>query len=591
MSIIIRSSIRRRCSEYLKEVNGAKSDKVAVEVLRDYKRWLCRNDLFYLLAVSGMDKIAADKGVYQPFCDEVSLICWKVVQSGVHSAPEGMLRVDEVVSSPDELVTQRLYLCYRAFYKTTIITIGNSAQLLLNFNNIHIVLCHNKQNTSGQNLVAIKNLFLNRPVLAESTLRMIEEEYGVSNPTAVRDLFPECIPDGKEWGSTEKFSLNNRTDWQRPESSVEAKGVDTEITGGHWQVAKKNDLVTEKSVNTEEQIAKTDDWDNRFNIGHFDDRKFSIQDYEGTRYHHNDLYSKKKKNKHIKLIEIPIVQNLKKFNFGDDSQITHPSRYNRADINMMMDGDTEDNNIWVFMCQMMLKPEDPAKKRFELSMIHEYDLLPENLITYLLVDPANEKKKKSDWTAMTVVGVSLTHYYILDMVRDKLGPDERIDAAVDLIKRWNIKDVGWEKVGLTTDTFYLKKRRDEECLNFSIKEIVADNRSKVDRIRDILVPQYAKGRWLWPKKGRIVRYSKFQKKDVDLAVELRAEFLQFPNGTHDDMLDTQSFFVQMNPFKPSEPEPKKPDKLTFGDYVKMKEERLLKENKDPWSKLLVSPRV
>jgi hypothetical protein len=36
------------------------------------------------------------------------------------------------------------------------------------------------------------------------------------------------------------------------------------------QIAKKNDLVTEKSVWTEDQIKKTADWDTRFNLGNFD---------------------------------------------------------------------------------------------------------------------------------------------------------------------------------------------------------------------------------------------------------------------------------------------------------------------------------
>ena len=234
--------------EYDEAVKKASTDRVAVELMRDKKRWLLRNDLFYLLCVTGHDKIAKWWEVYRPFCDEVSLQTWKVVEMGMHPPSENMVPLSEVRKK--DLVKQRLYLCYRAFYKTTVITIRHSTQLLLNFPNIHIVLCHNKQDTSSKNLMAIKNLFLNRPSLKEDTLEVIRDQYNITAPLSIRDLFPECVPEGKEWGSTEKFSLANRTDMQRPEHNVEAKGVDSEITGGHWQVAKKNDLLLDRDWET-----------------------------------------------------------------------------------------------------------------------------------------------------------------------------------------------------------------------------------------------------------------------------------------------------------------------------------------------------
>ena len=43
----LRAAIKRRSEEYRKAVGKARSDKVARELLMDYKRWLCRNDLFY----------------------------------------------------------------------------------------------------------------------------------------------------------------------------------------------------------------------------------------------------------------------------------------------------------------------------------------------------------------------------------------------------------------------------------------------------------------------------------------------------------------------------------------------------------------
>src|SRR3990167_555225 len=92
----LRESIQRRSYEYRKAIATASTDVVAKELFRDYKRFLCRNDLFYLMCVTGHEKIGLLKGVYQPFCNEASLMCWNVVKLGIQPASDGMLGVNEV---------------------------------------------------------------------------------------------------------------------------------------------------------------------------------------------------------------------------------------------------------------------------------------------------------------------------------------------------------------------------------------------------------------------------------------------------------------------------------------------------------------
>ena len=177
--IRVRGLIEEKVKRYHEAIRKASNDVVAGELLKDMKRWLLRNDLFFLMCVTGHEKIAKWRGVYQPFCDEVSLQTWQVVRLGIHEGSDGMMKWDEVADEED-FGLERMYLCYRAFYKTSIVTIGHSCQLLLNFPNIHIVLCHNKQDTSSKNLMAVKNLFLNTPKLNDETVGMLKERYGVS---------------------------------------------------------------------------------------------------------------------------------------------------------------------------------------------------------------------------------------------------------------------------------------------------------------------------------------------------------------------------------------------------------------------------
>jgi hypothetical protein len=191
--IKIRQSIEARVKRFDEAIRSARSEKVALQLLRDKKRWLCRNDLFYLCALTGNHKISTLPSVFVPFCDEVSLMNWKIIQLGMFNPSDGMLRIDEVADIED-LFEQRLYLCYRAFFKSTILTKVHSLQLLLNFPNIRICLLHNKQDNSSDNLITIKNFF---------------------RSTEVGVLFPECIPDGKEWGNLSGFSLANKTDISR----------------------------------------------------------------------------------------------------------------------------------------------------------------------------------------------------------------------------------------------------------------------------------------------------------------------------------------------------------------------------------------
>jgi len=563
----IRESIEKRKKQYDEMIASATSHTVGLKLLRDKNRWLCRNDLFHLCCVLNYKEIQKFEAFYRPFCDEVSLICWQIVRKKMYKPSEDMLTLEEVSDNVEEDLKyiERLYLCYRVFYKTTIITIANSTQLLLNFPDLHIVLCHNKQDNSSDNLIAIKNHFLT---------------------TRLKNYFSEYIPKTKEWGNRTGFSVACRSDWQRVEDNVEAAGVDTEITGRHYDIAKKNDLVTEKSVTTEEQIKKTLSWDERFNIGMFTNLSAKIQDYEGTRYHFADMYSVKKGTPRIKLVEIPILEDVEKFKAGDDNQIVHPQRFKREDIEQMM------SDMWVFNCQMMQKPEDPAKMRFHPNMI-QYGKTPSHSNKYLLVDPASERKKKSDYTVILVVAIdSNGKKYIVDGIRDKIDPKQRIDEALDLAERWSVKGVAWEAIGFqTTDCFYFEEARRKRNLHFSFDEIKSHTVSKNDRISG-LVPEYAQHLWYWPPKDTIIRQSSFDGKAYDLTKELEIEFLQFPLCEHDDLLDTQTFLNRISTIKPEkEKEEIEEKEMTFAEYHAIKEKRTEELKKDPWKAVTVTKRT
>jgi len=552
----MRERIRARLENFKNCAMLARQQRHLHYWIRLKNRWRARNDLFWLAGQLGesFSRIARYQEFYEPFCDEVQLMNQKLLyhnlmvpsvdsNQGNNFPVTEMLLPGEIYEdngwTKDEMQKiQRLYLGFRTLWKSSIITKLHTIQLIINFPNIHTVLAHNGQETSSDNLESIKNLLRSDPL---------------------KTWFPELIPDTKDWGNRSGFSVDNRTDGGRSEDTLEAVGIGTEITGKHWQIAKKNDLVTEDSINTEDQIKKTGDWDDRFNVGLFDDPHMPIQDYEGTRYHFSDLYSKLKGNPRIKLIEIPLEDS--------EGNPTVACRFSREDIKEIK----ANTSGWTFSCQHLLKPEDPEKARFKKEFILYWGKIPVGTKNILVVDPASERKKRSDYTVMEVIGLCDDKRFLRYGIRDKLSPTQRIQRAIGLIKEFGIRDILWEAIGFqTTDCFYLEEQRRKEHLVFTIHEIKSHQVAKNDRIFS-LIPQYEEGRWLWPDKGTVIENRVFDGRQYDFTEDMEAEALQFPHCEHDDILDAMTFVDRVDLMPGKEVKQIQKTDMTMGEYVELSE--------------------
>lgn len=174
---------------------------------------------------------------------------------------------------------------------------------------------------------------------------------------------------------------------------------------------------------------------------------------------------------------------------------------------------------------------------------------PKDMHIVILCDPAggseDEKKKKdkhSDWTAFMVVGLAPdNNYYLLDIIRDRLNPTERIDTLFMLHRKWNALSgkppkVGYEKYSMQSDTHYIKNKKDMESYHFPLFE-VGGAKSKTTRVSR-LVPDMQNGRWYFPES---LIYIDVEGRKWDLVHELlTAEIPTFPRSKHDDMLDALS---------------------------------------------------
>lgn len=170
---------------------------------------------------------------------------------------------------------------------------------------------------------------------------------------------------------------------------------------------------------------------------------------------------------------------------------------------------------------------------------------PKEMNVYMMVDAAGgvevnrKKKKNSDWTVMAVVGLAPdNNYYLLDMIRDRLNPTERVDMLFILHKKWNelcgrAPKVGYERYGMMTDTHYIKEKMNQDGYRFPLVEL-GGLMAKEERIRRI-IPDMQKLRWYFPEE---MLYTDIEGRKFNLVHEMiEGEMRSFPKSRYDDILD------------------------------------------------------
>ena len=477
-------------------------DRLAYERVR----WLCRNDLYFLGLFTGHNKFIVP--FHRDLCDKVSLMNWQIVRLGIMPPSPYMLAINEVVDNKDELGKfQRLFLYFRSAFKTTIDITLHTIQLLLNFPEIHIALSHNTQINASDILEGIKNLFLN---------------------TKLKTYFPEYVPHSKEWGNKTGFSVACRRNFIMKGDNLEAIGIGTEVTGRKYHIFKNDDIVTEKSVTNEEQLKQSRDY-LELHKSLFVNPSIRVEDYCGTKYHFADAYSTLEENPEVETLKVPLIK---------DNKCVLPEMFSDEGIKGLM----ADSYIW--SCQYMLEPQDPKKIKFTKEMIQTYLHIPEGLNYYLLVDPADSEEKRACYTAMKIIGVDCDdNWFWVDGLFDKIDDRERIDEAIRLALKWNAFEVLWESIsfGRTDARNFERRRREVSGLKHcQVREIKASRMSKDDRILG-LNDRYSRHKVFWPPK--MLFYSRFEGKTIDIVRAQEYEFLGFPLVSHKDLLDAESFLL------------------------------------------------
>lgn len=472
------------------------------------ERWLCRNDLFYLLTVA-MNRRDINRDWIFDRCREVQ------------ANPNGVLN-----------------LWAREHYKSTVITFGMSV--------LDILASHGdnpEPRYNGREITV--GIFSHTRSIAKDFLKQIKREFETNDK--LKALFPDILygnpkKESPKWSEDEGIVVKRKTNPR--EATVEASGlVDGQPTGKHFMLRLYDDVVTRESVYTTEQILKTTAaWELSNNLGAVG----GFERYAGTRYALHDTYST--------IIErgIPAVVHACTSDGSEDwsKSVLMPPE--------LLAEKRRIQGRYTFHAQMMQNPSGDLSQGFDVNWIRYWEARHwDNLNVYITVDPASKKKKDSDWTVMWVIGIDAAgNWMVIDMTYDRLNLTKRREALFDLHKRYKPIGVAYEEYGMQADIEHMIDYQNRVNYRFDITP-VGGPMPKEDRIKR-LVPYFEAGRIYLPRNGLVkINYE-------GIAVDVIQNFIDtqykaFPVTVWDDALDSMARMLDMTLIYPElEPGDDKP---------------------------------
>jgi hypothetical protein len=461
-------------------------------------------------------------------------------------------RCREVELDPDD----HLDLWAREHYKSTIITYGGSIQAILQ--NPEVTIC----------------IFSHINAIASDFLRQIKTE--LEGNETLKAAFPDILyqnPSKQALRWSVEGGLVVRRSSNSKESTLEASGlVDGQPISKHYSLRIYDDVVTDKSVNTPEQIQKTT---NAYSLSQSLGKEGGKEWGVGTRYSFADTYEWILNRQALKARVYPATVD----GHVDGELVLLSKEEWKKRRTKLTDAD--------IACQYMQNPLAGQQRMFDADLLRVYEVRPEAMTVYVMCDPARDKKKTSDNTAIIVVGVDYAqNKYLLDGFNHKMDLQERWRYFSRMYLKWRqatgvqTVKMGYERFGAHADLDYFEeqmKRPDQPRFEITILEWPRDGEgSKNDRVQR-LTPDLKTGKLFMPYPTEETKLTKLQRQMIDggygyrvaqkirrmdengqaydLTEHLRMQFQYFPHGAKKDAIDAFSRIYDMEPRAPNSREP------------------------------------
>ena len=416
----------------------------------------------------------------------------------------------------------------REHFKTSVLTFGKNIQDVL----------QDPERTIG--------IFSHTRPIAKAFLRQIMRE--LEENKTLKAAFPDVLWDdvrqSPKWSEDDGIIL--RRAGNPNEATIEAWGlVDGQPVSKHFWKLHYDDIVVQASVSGPEMIAKTlSRLEESYSLGQ---TVGGVKGMAGTRWHFNDAYRTVADRGTFKPREHPGRKG-----GTEDGESVFWSEEIHAEKR-------RDYGPYTYAAQILMNPKADALQGFKREWLRNYRKLNESKLNwYLCFDGASSKKKGSDYTAGWAVGLGTDgNYYCVPIVRDRLNLKERADRVFEAHRKYKPKQVRYEKYGLMSDIEHFQSRMEGENYRFTITE-VAGQTSKQDRIKRLL-PLFEAGRIWLPESCYVTDW---QRVPVDLVKAfVEEEYMAFPVGLHDDMLDALARICEpdLKLIWPKEEAPRKPE--------------------------------
>jgi hypothetical protein len=455
-------------------------------------------------------------------------------------------RCREVEREPDNC----LDLWSRFHYKSTIITYGGVIQEILREPEVTV------------------GIFSHVKPIAKGFLAQIKRE--LESNVQLKGLFPDILYDNPErqspsWSIDNGLIVKRRSNPKEP--TVSAWGlVDGQPVSAHFKLRVYDDVVTQASVSTPEQVSKTTEaFDVSANLGTENGRKWMV----GTRWSYADTYAELIKRQICKVRLYPST---------DDGTFTgKPVLWGEAFNEQMK----LEQGEATYAVQCLQNPLAGSQKMFDVSDLQTYEVRPDTLAVYILIDPARSKKTESDNTAMVVIGLDYaSNKYLLDGFNHKMDLQERWQRTSQLYQRWRRAAgvqaiyVGYESFAAQADLDYFKEQQNLQKLFFPIVELSWPREgggSKIDRVQrlgpdmrshKIFLPYPTDDKNLTANQRKMIQGYEYRiarqikRKDsndeaYDLTEQLKTQIFYFPFGGKKDLVDALSRIYDMEPRPPT----------------------------------------
>jgi len=235
--------------------------------------------------------------------------------------------------------------------------------------------------------------------------------------------------------------------------------------------------------------------------------------------------------------------------YNEDGSLFFPEKLSHE----FLEAQKRSQGSYIFSNQYLNEIIPPELQTFKQTWFKYYQSLPKKKSTFIFIDPALSEADTSDSTGIVVVHTDHDkRWFIEHASRYRISPTKLIDFIFELNTRYQPQVIGIEEVAYQKALLYFlseeMRRRKVIVPATGIK--YSPDKSKQTRILS-LVPRFEWGH-VFLNQGM---------------ADLELELLQFPRGSHDDLIDALASIEYIATYPDDKVEPlKKPHSTSDPNY-------------------------